>query len=259
MGKITVKHYLNKSVAKANNTDATISQVYVQITVKRQVNRIRSRAHKFVDLKENELQMTQKEFEIALANKDKGVGKALFLECSYMKDLITFLDPFEREEFSVKDFTKLYEIATSKVYEDIDISGKKQLIGMLGGNWEIINKIINWELPFNLILDGLELIGSKNKDFNEDILCDKILVPYKVAIRHIDEFLIENTGQTKYGLENCNSYMLYWIKNEMYLSFVQFLSDKKYIHPELDSAVHKVLILISKAKGLQMKLLSLKT
>ncbi|WP_347160168.1 hypothetical protein [Pontibacter chitinilyticus] len=258
MGKITVKHYLNKSLAKRGDTDESVSQIYVQITVKRQVNKIRSRAHKFLSIKENELQMTQKEFDIALTNKDKGIGKALFLECSYVKDLIAFLNPFEREEFSVKDFTKIYEIATSKVNEDLDISGKMQLIRILGGNWENVNKMINWDLPFNLILDGLELIGSKNKDFNEDILCDKILVPYKVAIRHIDEFLVENAGQTNYGLDNCNSYMLYWIKNELYVSFVKFLSDKKYIHPELDSAVHAVLILRSKAIGAKMKLLSLK-
>jgi hypothetical protein len=241
MGKITVKHYLNKSIARISKTDDSVCQIYVQITVKRQVNKIRSRAYKFVELKDSELQVTQKEFELAQANKDKGVGKAIFLEYNFVKDLISFLKPFEREDFSVKDIASIYEIAISKVYEDLDFAGKKTLVGLLHGDWQKVQNIINWQLPFNDILDGLELIGKKNKAFEEDILWDEYLVSYKIAIRHIKEFLLENIDQTNYGLGNCNSYMLYWIKNSLHKNYLQYLADKKLITPDHTFTMQKVL------------------
>lgn len=244
MGKITVKHYLNKSQSKKAGGEDTKQQVYVQITVKRQVNRLKSKANKFVGLSDEEFQLTSKEFESEMANRESLIAKAIAIECRLISDIITFLNPFNRENFTLTSFSTIYELSTMSVYGAIELSGKMILHKSMKDDWREVWNILDKQSSLIATIDGLSLLGSSNRSFRSQILLDEYIILSKVALEYLNEFL-ELQSNKKVETANLDSLYYCWYKNNLTAEYVEYLAKKKYISINQLPVMHEIIYLLT--------------
>ncbi|GGK72050.1 hypothetical protein ACD591_05190 [Rufibacter glacialis] len=224
MGKITIKHYLNKSLS--NKEGKNVRQtIYVQVTVKRQVNRMRSRANKFAGLTEIELQSTQQELDNSLAGGlDMGLGRGLSMENSIIHDIITYLRPFDRDSFTLKAFTLIYEICTEEMLEVMSQAGKNFLRERMSDLWHQPFYILDWDKPYIELIGGLTELGEGNNAFNLTVLQDINIECFNIAIEHYGEFL-DASFNYEYLVDDYKGFLaFYWFKGEhtrMYLTYLE--------------------------------------
>lgn len=231
MGKITVKHYLNKSTKGGTNIEVG-HPVYVQVTAKRQVNRMRSQAEKYHGVSWIDLKLKQHEFDNILQGNYSGIisgeriKKALALEARIIEDIITFLRPFERDNFSVSNFADIYNVATENIGVTIDKMAKSLLYQPLYDHWFEIHHIINWERSFVEIMDGLKVLESSNSMFRLHILDNEVVGLLQIAIEHLYTFL--NTCNV--NQEECvHGLAFYWFRDDVTKGYLNYLIEHGYI------------------------------
>lgn len=225
MGKITVKHYLHKSTKGGTGIEVG-HPVYVQVTVKRQVNRMRSQAEKYHGVSWIELKLKQNEFENILQRNYSGIisgeriKNALALEARIIEDIITFLRPFEREDFSISNFADIYNIATEEIAVTIDNKAKSLLYQPLYDHWFEIHHIINWERSFVEIMEGLKALESNNSTFRLHILDNEVVELLQVAIAHLYTFLSNHYEKHE---EYVSDLTFYWFRDDVTRDYLNYL------------------------------------
>lgn len=239
MGKITVKHYLNKSQSKKLNETNPRLPVYVQVTVKRQVNRMRSQAHLLTGMTEFEMLVTQKEFDEAI-KRNYSLGRTIALERKLIEDLITFVEPFDKDTFSIKEFALMYQIASESVLELLDKAGKDILLQRMEANWIEVFYMLDLKKPFTEIVDGLVLLGQNNKVFLKDVLSDKYLQATLVALNNLGPFTYQNYVDPEGFLDYTSQIGFYWFKKDLTKKFLNYLLNENRITSEEEQTFHEL-------------------
>ncbi|MFB9862419.1 hypothetical protein EFA69_19020 [Rufibacter immobilis] len=240
MGKITVKHYLNKSLSnKENRSDR--HYIYVQVTVKRQVNRMRSRANKIAWVTDIELQVSQQDLDNSLTGGDDlGLGKALALEHNIIHDIITFLRPFERNDFTLKAFTPIYEVCTEDMLEFIAQKGRDLLREMMREFYPQPFYIIDWEKPYYELIGGLTELGEQNQLFVASVLENKYIQCFTIAHENIVEFLHLNFDYDDRFKAYRGNLTFYWFRDNHTQEFISFLKKKNVMTMEQLPAMEEI-------------------
>lgn len=239
MGKITVKHYLNKSQSKKINEISPRLPVYVQVTVKRQVNRMRSQAHLLAGMTEFEMLVTQEEFDEAV-KRSFSLGRAIAIEKKLIEDIITFVEPFDRDTFSIKEFALIYQIASGSIYTLLDNAGKDILQQRMDEQWIEAFYMLDLKKPFTEIIDGLVLLGQDNKAFIKDVISDKYLQASLVVIKNLGPFIYQNYVDPEGFLDHTSEIGFYWFKNNVSEKFMNYISKENQITSEQEQTFHEL-------------------
>jgi hypothetical protein len=258
MGKITVKHYLNKSTAKKALSGDARQQVYVQVTVKRQVNRKRSQVDDLFDWNGPEYGLTQKELEDALNDNTSVWGKALFLERKIIEDVITYLDPVSKEDFTLANFSEVFHLATYTVFKLIEDKGKHHLEVGMRDQWPEVYNIIDRRKPLLELLDGLTLLASNNDTFNQSVLMDKDLCIAKLLIEQFYEYAEALPRDINNHSEYLSHTAFYWFTNNMTNKYINYLLRKRTIKVDQVNSLVEFFEIIGKIILSKIELLSRK-
>lgn len=108
--KITIKHYINSSLTphiREDNKDLKLYPVYVRISLKGKTTHFRSR-----------------EFSTDFFPFDEEITETEKYKCEkdtkIINTIITRLKPFERDDFTIKDFSEIYNILTQDILYTVE-------------------------------------------------------------------------------------------------------------------------------------------
>lgn len=169
MGKITVKHYLDKRLKSQENSkdeifikasDGYYYPLYVQVICKRQNTKFKS----YIKPLKKDTDFGVHKMDGVLDNTDhKELRLLIEEEKRSIQTMVSLLRPFENDGFQLAGFSAVYEKAV------IDL---KSLIGnhckqtmnklLLSSKLKDFGKVIDWDLDYQIIVKGLnKVVGSK--------------------------------------------------------------------------------------------------
>lgn len=255
MGKITVKHYLNKSTSKKASESEPSQPVYVQVTVKRQVNRMRSQAYRLAGMTEFELMLTEKEFEDALRQQNYLVGQALTLERKFIEDILNYVEPFDRDTFTLKEFAYMYQVAIESISDAINNTGKNLLKNALtDNNWDNVFYVLDYEKEFQEIINALSELSEGNRSFQNSVLNSEILRVAIIADRHIGDFLSKEFTDSNGYFDYLGPVSFYWFKSNLTEKYLNYLINENLLHTQQKKSMQEFFYYIydSKLPGIEI-------
>ena len=162
-GKITIKHFLNtrikplfmpdyKASDDTNEQDIEYYPIYTRVTVKRQSTSFPTRLLGHTNC-----------YPIKYFDEEvKLIKTFLDREITVIEDVIKVLNPFERDDFDIKEFTELF----GELYSHLTITVREKLIGEIRralNSESVIVPFISYEYDYDE-----NMLISKEEDFEDE-------------------------------------------------------------------------------------------
>lgn len=211
-GKITIKHFVNERLLPflgkeilQERLGIPLFQVdqqyplYIHITVKGQHTSFKSRLNFYMKVEEIE-------------HPSKELQEKLDQEKVLLEKIIDFLNPFERENFSVKEVIKIYEPNTTELNKQVS----QILLKHLGERIVAIKKQMRLLQDISVIKHNQLLI----KEINQEIFSSapdifSIYLAFK-SLKQVNQEIGLYTSTT-YGFNNIYSFLAYTTRKKYYL------------------------------------------